>query len=359
MSRLKIGIIGTGGISHAHMRGYNGNTDLAEVVAVADIDADVAKKAADEWGVSKHFSDYRKILDMPEIDAVSVCTYNTAHREPTVAALDAGKHVLCEKPMAASLQDAAAMTAATQRSGKILMIAFHSRFRADQLAAKRVVESGFMGRVYYGEVTTCRRRGAGGGTFQKSDTAGAGTVVDIGVYQLDTALDILGHPKPVRVSATTELVICPDPSSKVEGMSQYAGWDPDVIDVEEFGAAWIRFEGGLCLVFKSSWAIHGNSMGRPFFLGEKGGLSLSPLEAHTDMFGSMVDITPTGLQGPEDGFVAEIKAFLEAVHDGKPSPIPPEQVIQTNVIMDGLYRSVAEEQEVAVAPWQDAVAAVG
>ena len=352
MSRIKIGIIGTGGISNAHMKGYEGNTDLAEVVAVADIVEETARDAAGRWGVKKYFTDYRKVLDMAEVDAVSVCTYNQAHRAPTVDALAAVKHVLCEKPMAATLDDAVAMTAAARKSKGILMIALHSRYSGQQLAAKRVMDSGALGRVYYGEAVTSRRRGAGGGTFQRRETAGGGAIVDIGVYQLDTALDLLGHPRPVSVSGTTALAICPNPSSKVAGGSSFAGWDPAVIDVEEFGAAWIRFEDGMCLVFKTSWAIHGNGLGRPFFLGEKAGLALSPLEVYTDMFGSMVDITPKELEEPEDRFVVQIRSFLEAVRDGTPSPIPPEQVIQTNIIMDGIYRSVEAGAEAKVDRWE-------
>jgi len=353
MSLLKVGIIGTGSISNSHVRGYQGNADLAEIVAVADIVEERAKDAAARWGVGRHFTDYRKILDMPEVDAVSICTYNQAHRQPTVDALAAGKHVLCEKPMAATLDDAVAMTAAAQKSGRILMIAIHSRYGQQQRAAKRVIDSGALGRIYYGEAVGTRRRGIGKGSFARTETSGGGAVVDIGVYQLDTALDLLGHPKPLRVSGMTAAPITHDPSAIVAGAWS---WDPQITNVEEFGAAWIRFEGGLCLCFKISWAIHGESMGRTFFLGEKGGIAMSPLEVYTDMFGSMVNILPQHL--PEDGdrFVHETRGFLEAARDGKPSPIPPEQVIIGNAIMDGIYRSAAEGREVEVAPWESMVA---
>lgn len=352
MSRLKLGIIGTGGISNSHVRGYSGNTELCEIVAVADIVEERAKDAADRWGVGTYYADYRHILDDPQIDAVSVCTFNMAHRQPTVDALTAGKHVLCEKPMAAELDDAIAMTRAARESGKNLMIAFHSRFRTEQIAAKRVMRSGDLGKFYYGETTTSRRRGAGGGTFQRKESAGRGVVVDIGCYRLDTALDLLGHPKPVRVSGTAGLVLCANPDTKVAGAW---GWDPELIDVEDFGAAWIRFEDGMVLVFKSSWAIHGNSLGRTFFIGDKGGLALDPLEVSTDKWGSMVDIKPVGLPEQEDGFVLETRAFLESIRDGAPSPIPPEEIVIQNVIMDALFRSAEAGHEVEVASWEDRI----
>jgi len=349
---FKIGIIGTGGISNSHVRGYHGNAQLAEVVAVADIVEERARDAAARWGVSKWFTDYRKILDMPEVDAVSVCTYNQAHRKPTVDALKAGKHVLLEKPMAATLDDAIAITHAARKSGRILMIAIHSRYSPQIIGAKKIMDSGALGPVYYGETISARRKGIGRGSFVKKETAGGGTVVDIGVYSLDTALHLLDHPVPTRVSGIINMAITKDPSAIT-----YGGWPwvPDDNEVEDFGAAWVRFENGMCMTFKTSWAIHAPGMGRTFFLGEKGGLALNPLEFYTDQFGMMVNVVPQDLPAEPDRFVEETRAFLEAIRDDKPSPIPPEQVIQTNVIMDALYRSAESGQEVAVTPWKDKI----
>jgi predicted dehydrogenase len=346
---LRIGIIGTGGISNSHVRGYQANGDLAQIVAVADINKDRAEDAAHRWGVDQHFTDYRSILDMKDVDAVSVCTFNQAHRQPTVDALAAGKHVLCEKPMAATLADAIAMKNAAETSGRILMIAIHSRYSPHTIAAKMIFDSGTVGRVYYGETISTRRRWIGSGSFARTETAGGGAVVDIGVYSLDTALHLLGHPKPKRVSGTTCMAITKDASAKSYGTPD---WDVENTNVEEFGAAWIRFEGGLCLTFKTSWAIHGNSMGRSFFLGEKGGLALGPLEYYADQFGMMVNVIPQDLPAEGDRFALETRDFLECVRDGKPSPIPPEQVIATNAIMDALYRSAAADEEVEVAAWE-------
>jgi len=349
---LKVGIIGTGGISNSHVRGYKANADLAQVVAVADIVEARARDAAARWEVPKHFTDYRKILDMKDVDAVSVCTYNQAHRQPTVDALGAGKHVLLEKPMAANMGDAVAITKAARKSGKILMIAIHSRYSPHTIAAKKIMDSGALGSIYYGETISARRKGIGRGSFVKKATAGGGTVVDIGVYSLDTALHLLGHPTPARVSGIINSAISKDRSAIT-----YGGWtwDPDDDEVEDFGAAWVRFENGMCMTFKTSWAIHAPGMGRTFFLGEKGGLALGPLEFYADQFGMMVNVLPQDLPPEPDRFVAETRDFLECIRDGRPSPIPPEQVIQTNVVMDGLYRSAELGQEVAVTPWKSKI----
>jgi len=343
MKTVKIGVIGTGGISNAHMGGYK-QLQGVEVVAGADLIPGKAQTWAQRHGVPHAFDDYRELLAMKEIDAVSVCTYNKGHCQPTVDALRAGKHVLCEKPMAHNLADAWKMLQAARETDKMLMIGVHSRFARTQQTAKEIVASGALGELYYAEIVSTRRRGIPGGTFINKETAGGGAVVDIGIYALDTALDIMGQPRPVSVSALTCDRIGKQPSA-VKGTWN---WDPANFSVEEFGAAWIRFENGAVLLFKTSWAAHIDSLGRSYFLGDKGGLALGPLEVFRDEFGSMVNITPKVSDDRQDRFKEETQSFVNSVREGKPVFIPAEEVIWTNVIMDGIYRSAAEGREVAV-----------
>jgi predicted dehydrogenase len=343
MKTVKIGVIGTGGISNAHMGGYK-QLEGVEVVAGADLVPGKAKVWAERHGVPKAFDDYRDLLAMKEIDAVSVCTYNKGHCQPTVDALRAGKHVLCEKPMAHSLADAWKMLQTSRETGQMLMIGVHARFSRTQQQAKSIVASGALGSLYYAEIVSTRRRGIPGGTFINKETAGGGAVVDIGIYALDTALDIMGQPRPVSVSALTCDRIGKDPTAAKGTWN----WDPTNFNVEEFGAAWVRFANGLVLLFKTSWAVHLDSLGRSYFLGDKGGLALDPLEVFRDEFGSMVNITPKGREDRVDRFKEETLSFTTSVREGKPVFIPAEEVIWTNVIMDGIYRSAAEGREVTV-----------
>jgi predicted dehydrogenase len=343
MKKVKIGVIGAGGISHAHMGGYRQLPDV-EIAAVADVLPGRAKEWAEKYDVSRAFEDYRELLAIEEIEGVSVCTYNRAHAQPTIDALRAGKAVLCEKPMAPTLEEAAAMLRAARETGKMLMIGVHSRFSRSQQFAKKVVASGTLGEIYYAEIVGTRRRGIPGGTFIQQETAGGGAVIDIGVYSLDTALDIMGQPRPVSVSAVTSNVIgrthTPPPGAW--------RWDPAKLDVEEFGSAFIRFSNGAALVFKISWAVHLESLGKSFFLGPTGGLQLDPLEIYRDEFGTMVNITPKLPDERIDRFKEEMQAFTDAIRENRPAPIPAEEVVWTNVIMDGIYRSAAEGREVAV-----------
>ena len=354
---IRVGIVGTGGISRAHQRAYE-KAGGFEIVAVCDIVRSKALQAAEEWGVPKKhvFTSYNKMLEMDEIDTVSVCTYNQGHRRPTIAALNAGKHVFCEKPMAAKLADATAMVRTAKASGKILQIGIHSTFNPRLQFAKKVVDAGLLGDIYYSESAGCRRRGNPGHTFIYQKTAGAGATVDIGVYNMHNSLYAMGYPKPVRVSAITEDYIS----------QQDPRWR-GVMDVEEFGAAWVRFENGGVMVFKISWAIHNDSLGGNFCLGKEAGISLDgPIvyaDAYPDELKKLVEAEgltaepnpPEGMTTirfsgfPEvDVWEAQMIAFREAVLTDSPSPIPPEGVLLTNVIMDGIFRSHEAGKEVPV-----------
>lgn len=353
---IRVAVIGTGGISRAHISAYR-KAGGFDIVAVCDIFKDKSLRAAEEWGVPKQhaFTSYNKMLEMDGIDAVSVCTYNQAHRRPTVAALEAGKHVFCEKPMAATLVDATAMARAAKASGKILQIGIHSTFNPGLQFARKLVMKGVLGDIYYSETSGCRRRGVPGHTFIYKKTAGAGAIVDIGVYNMHNALYVMGYPKPVRVSAlAADYISRKDP--------QWAK-----MDVEEFGAAWVRFENGGVMVFKISWAVHQDSLGGTFFLGKNAGISLGGPVVYADSLTPEIKklakaegLTPEA--NPPEGMTtikfsgfpevdvweAQMAAFREAVHAGGPAPIPPEGVLHTNVIMDGIFRSHASGKEVAV-----------
>lgn len=356
MDTIKIGIIGTGGISRMHQRTYQ-EVGGFEIVAVCDIIKEKALRAAEEWGVPKKhaFTSYNKMLEMDEIEGVSVCTYNQGHRRPTVAALKAGKHVLCEKPMAATLNDATAMVRAAKETGKVLQIGLNPTFSPQLQFARKLVDEGVLGDIYYAETSGCRRRGTPGHTFIYKKTAGAGAIVDIGVYNMHSTLYVMGYPKPVRVSAITENYISHQDPSFAK------------MDVEEFGAAWIRFENGGVMVFKISWAVHQDSLGGNFFLGKRAGMSLGGPVLYADELSEQVKqlakadgLTPE--PNPPEGMTAirfsgfpdadcwklQMKFFGEAVRSNGPSPIPPEGVLITNVIMDGIFRSHKQGKEVAV-----------
>jgi predicted dehydrogenase len=352
--RIRVGIIGAGWAGGQHARMYK-RVPFVDVVGWADMVPGKAAQAAAAAGVpsSGVYEDYQRMLAELELDAVSVCTFNMGHRAPTVDALAAGKHVLLEKPMAATLEDAQAiMRAWEQHQDRILMVGFQPDFSAEHQAARQIVDTGALGDIYYAEAVTHRRWGVPGGNFVKKATAGAGTLVDTGVYAIHTALWLMGDPKPISVSAITGSPLV----KGFKGVKQTSQgpWSAADVDVEEFAFAFVRFENDAGLVVKSTWAANADTLGRPLFLGTKAGMALRPLEVFVNgQYGELnMTSSPQGLPTPEadrePSWVAKMTRFAEAVRDGKPSPIDPRGVFLVNVVMDGILRSAAEKREVAV-----------
>jgi predicted dehydrogenase len=346
MKPVKIGLIGAGGIAQAHMRALQ-DVEEIEMVAVADIIKERAEKTAARFGIPHAFEDYHDILAMDEVEAVNVTTYNQAHRGPTVDALHAGKHVLVEKPMAATLEDATAMTKAAHETGKILMVALKSRYTPQRQMAKAIVDAGTLGDIYYAEAVAARRCGIPGGSFIRKDMAGIGTVADIGVYALDEVLHLMGHPKPVAVSGIANNILGTKFCKPVLGSWK---WVPEDLEVEDFGVASVRFENGALMVFKTSWIMHMDTLGGNFLLGTKAGLRMNPLTIYRHEWGALTDTVVQNVP-PMEGvemFRQENLGFAEAIRKGLPSPIPPDEMLLTNVIIQGLIDSAEAGHEVEV-----------
>lgn len=337
MKTVKLGLIGAGGISQAHCRTM-ASIEGAEIIAVSDLVQANLDRAKENWGISKTFNDYNEMLEMDELEAVLVCTPTGVHGAPTVAALKAGKHVLCEKPMEAKLGPATEMVRAAHENGKILMVALKLRYSPQVIKAKEIVDTGALGDIYYVETVADRRRGNPGGSFIRKATAGLGASADIGIYALDTALYLMGHPKPVAVSgiASNEL-------------SLNNTWNPALkeTEVEDFAVGWVLFDNGARMVFKTCWCMNMDSLGGTIFLGKQAGLRLGVMEVrgpqegvtvYGDEDGQIKDETFTEFESA-DVFQREDQAFIDAVREGKPSPIDPDGVLLTNVIIQGVIDS--------------------
>jgi predicted dehydrogenase len=251
--KIGIGIIGFGGIANgAHAPGYKRLPDWCEIVAVADIRPSQLELAKSEkWGIPHGFEDYKKLLEMPEIDAVSVCTPNYMHKQPTMDALAAGKHVLCEKPMAMSPDECREMIATEKRSGKILQIGYNMRFGAGAQALKRAIVSGEFEDIYYARARAIRRREVPThGLFLNKELNGGGPLIDIGVHITDMTLWLAGSPTPVAVSGMTYNKMGTKPGGMI-GM--WGTWDPKDYTVEDFASAYIRFDNGMTMTLEASF----------------------------------------------------------------------------------------------------------
>lgn len=351
--KLRIGIIGTGGIAHAHMRSYL-KIPQVEVIGGADIIPGKARAFFDEFEMpdALAFESAEELLKA-DLDAVSVCTYNTQHANCVVEALEAGCHVLLEKPMCLSMSEAEQIMMAEKKSGKIVSVGFQPRYGKNFIQVKEIVSSGTLGDIYYVQTGGGRSRGIPGRTFIEKDKAGVGALADIGCYALDFAMNTIGYPKPLTVSAVAY---------------DYFGTNPEYysesnrFSVDDFSAAFIRLEGGITLDFRMSWAMHMDTCGDFLFLGKDAGLkvrqpnyepwggawdgTVGRMWLYRDLFGKATNTEIPIETGSSDLFLLKVKAFVDAVLSGSEAPVPTSQIVYNQAIIDGIIRSAACGHEV-------------
>lgn len=345
MRTLKIAIIGCGGIAQgAHMPGYKKLPNV-EMVACCDIDENKAKEAASKFGIGKVFTDYRQLLKIREIEAVSVCTPNIAHKEPTVAALRAGKHVLVEKPMAMNAREASAMVAAARKHDRKLMVGLNNRWRADVQALKRFIDAGEMGEIYFAKAQCLRRRGIPGwGVFTQKDKQGGGPLVDLGVHIMDAVLYLMGFPKPTAVSGAAYTKF-----GRRQGLVGLMGqWDPKKYTVEDYSLGLVRFENQATMFVETSFAANIEKDIFDFtLLGTEGGCTLDPARIFSEKNKTLIDISPVFLQGRSTHDI-EMQKFVECILEDQEPPVTGEQGLAVQKIMDAIYRSAELGREVPI-----------
>ncbi len=348
--KLKIGIIGVGGISESHIVGYRTDPDV-ELYAFCDINEARLQHMGEKYGVTRLFTKKEDLLALPEIDAVSVCTWNSQHAPCTIAALDAGKHVLCEKPMATNEQEAQAMLDAAKRNNRLLMIGFVRRFGNDCKILKDMIDNGTLGELYYSKATYLRRHGNPGGWFGDKSRSGGGPLIDLGVHVLDLTRYLMGNPKPVSVYGVTfhKLGNRPDVKDKIGYVATSASPD-DVCDVEDFATAMVRFDNGAVITLETSFSLNlKDDVGRIEMFGTEGGAKLEPeLELYTQLNGYMADVTlktPTALSF-NGLFENEIHHYLACVRGEATCMSPAEDGVMIMRILDAIYKSAATGHEV-------------
>lgn len=346
--KVRIGVIGTGGIANgAHLPGYSQIPDECEIFALCDIDPKALARTVEKYPVKHQFKDYRKLLEMPEIDAVSVCTPNYVHYRPTVDALNAGKNVLCEKPIAMNACEAAEMVAAARKNRKILQVGYNSRFSPNMQALKRFVDAGELGDIYYARAQALRVRGIPGwGVFIDKSKQGGGPLIDIGVHILDLTLWMMGHPTPTHASGVTYQKF----GKRSDVVGFMGQWDYKNFTVEDMAAALIRFDNGATVVLESSFVANlKDEVHNTTLLGTKGGAQTSPLSVTQERHMSVFSFTPQVPNANINTHHAEMKAFVECVRDKKEPLVTGEHGLMVAQIMDAIYKSADEGREVAIA----------
>ena len=358
--KLRIGIIGTGGISGSHIEAYLNQPDV-EIVAGCDLIPGKAEERFASHGVegAKTFVDYKEMIDTVEMDAVSVCTYNCTHAECAIYALEHGLHVLLEKPFTVTLEEAIAVMKAEKASGKIVSVGFQPRFDANMQMIKKIVQSGELGRVYYVQTGGGRRHGipvSWSETFIEGDKAGLGALGDIGCYSIDLVMNALGNPKPLTVTGTATDFFGTTPEAYAEvGKPECA----EKFSVDDYASAYIRLEGGVILDFRIAWYMHMDTPGDTIILGTKGGLRVpstdcwngsfdKPMTLYHDVAGKPVETTIPLLPPTYDLWDRKIRSFLDAIITGGKAPVPTDEILYNQAILDGINRSSKLGREIAI-----------
>ena len=348
--KIRIGVIGCGGIANGKHMPAEKRNPMAEMVAFCDIIEERAIKAREDFGKpeDKVYTDYKELLKDKSIDAVLVLTPNCAHCEITVAALEAGKHVLCEKPMAMNYEEAKKMLAARDKSGKILTIGYQNRFRPDSLYMKDRAKEGMFGDIYYAEAIAIRRRAVPTwGVFIDQEKQGGGPLIDIGTHALDLTLFMMDNYEPAYCVGKTFHKL----NKQKNTGNAWGDWDTEKFTAEDSAFGFVVMKNGAVIYLKSSWALN---MANPIeavttICGDKAGADmLDGLRINTVIGGRQTMILPDMRAGsvaffegnsanePQD---LEARCFTNAILGKGELYVTADQAAVVTRILEGIYES--------------------
>lgn len=351
MREIKVGVVGCGGIANGKHLPAIKNLENVKIIAFCDIVKERAEKAAEEYGVENAnvYTDYKEMLQKEgsEMEAVHVLTPNSSHSPITVAALESGRHVMCEKPMAKDVAGAKAMLDAAEKTGKVLSVGYQNRYSAQAMYLKEVCKAGELGEVYYAEALALRRRAVPTwGVFLDEEAQGGGPLIDIGTHALDLTLWLIDNYEPQMVVGSVYRKLADNENSA----NAWGPWDPKEFTVEDSAFGFIRFKNGATVVLKSSWALNKIECveANCVLCGDKGGADmLDGLRINGEKFSrtyiNKPDITAGGVafyegksESPAD---VEARVFYDAVIEGKELVVKPEQALKVTEILAAIYES--------------------
>jgi len=347
--KLRVGLVGAGNICiSAHLPAYEKMKDLVEVVAIADIVPERAKAAAEKFNIPHYFSSVEELLANVDVDYIDNCTWTAAHAPVCIAAAKAGKHILCEKPLAATLEQGLAIEKAVKEAGVQFMLAVVTRYGSEQIKFKELWEEGVFGDIYFAKTQYVRRRGTPGGWFTNKELAGGGPVLDIGVHAIDRTWYLMGRPKPLTVSAETSYRIG---DYKTVGVTR---WEPlgkgegiDAFNTEDSAAIYFRFEGGKTMFAEVAWACNGPEVNSTQIFGSKAGCTFDPLVIYGE--DEERRLSTVAVETEKSNFYeTEILHFIECLNENKTPISDINDAVTIQRMLDGIYRSAAAHREVEI-----------
>ena len=302
---------------------------------------------------ARSYSDPAELFADPDVDAVSICTWNNTHAELAIAAIEAGKHVLVEKPMSRTYAEAQRLEDVVKAHDRVLQVGFVRRHSANCRVLKSFIDAGDLGEIYYAKASCIRRTGNPGGWFANKAISGGGPLIDIGVHVIDLCWYLMGTPRVTSVSANTYEKLGNRSNITTLPRYQVADYDPTKNDVEDMANALIRFDNGASLIMDTSFSLHApeDSLAVSVY-GDKGGADLEPkLQIASEKHETILKVTPQiGFESfdLDDGFYHEIENFVAACLGDAESIAPAWQGAEMMKILDGVYTSAAQGKEVQV-----------
>ena len=355
MKKIRIALIGAGNIANTHLDAYRALPNV-EIAAICDIDESRLATTADKYGIANRYTGVESMLAAEkDLDGADVCVWNCNHAACTIAALEAGLNVLCEKPMAYNTAEATKMLECAKRNNKYLMIGFVSRYNPESIVVKDYIDKGFLGEIYYARAHYVRRHGNPGGWFSDKSRSGGGPVIDLGVHVIDRARFMMGRPKPISVYAATF-----DKLGRRDNLKTAVNWSPvgaspaDICDVEDLGTALIRFDNGAVIQLETSYSLNCESASNNGLdlYGTKGGFSTGRghLALYTEINDYMADVNIDiqRLKNSRSNFVAEMADFVDAIATGRTDTESAEDGVAVMQILDAIYESARTGHEVVI-----------
>jgi predicted dehydrogenase len=349
---IRVGVIGAGIIGKGHVELYQ-KIEGAEVVAICDIDEQELARVSELFHITDACKDFRELLQRDDIDAVDVCLHNNLHMPVTLAALEAGKHVYCEKPMAGTYRDALTMYETARELDRKLSIQLFCLFAKEVKAAKAVIDKGLLGKIYHARAAGFRRRfrpyvdGYGKQEFVQKYMAGGGAIYDMGVYPIAAVLYLMGNPQPTRMSGMVYQEIEMDPVRR-----EISGYD-----VEEFGLGLVRLEDGKSMELVEAWAINLDQLEGTYVVGSEGGVRVDPfgffhnlddLELCTTADLEAFDWRLHAIRENADAYDSPQHHWIAALQ-GRVELLPTTEIaLNAMLISEGIYLSSRLDREVTV-----------
>lgn len=348
MRIVKVGIIGCGMIAGGKHMPSLSKLDNVKMAAFCDLKIERAEEAAKKYGVpgAKVYTNYKDLLAMEDIEVVHVLTPNSSHAPISIDALESGKHVMCEKPMAITGAEAKAMYEAHLRTGKKLTIGYQNRSSARNQLLKKMIADGELGEIYFAKAVATRRRGVPTwGVFLDKEKQGGGPMIDIGTHSLDLTLSLMNNYEPESVVGSVFHKL----KHTENAANEWGSWDPDKFEVEDSAFGYVKFKNGATVIIESSWALNIAESGAGLLCGTKGGADFvnNELRINGERDGSLylnkINVNPNARQlfrGEQmTDFEYEAKQWIHSIVNDTDPLVKPREAMIVSQILEAVYIS--------------------